>query len=114
MVNKCGTFAPPLLGTFRYLPAGGIVEKLLYSLYADFLSVDKISQAPYPFDIIFRIVPVLVPSCGLDQTVFFIKSQCLFLLRLNLFSFFCSADLLIDKAKWLLYYVTKPLINSSY
>lgn len=75
MVYECGAFTPALLGTFCNLPAGSIVEKFLYSFYADLLIMDQVPEAPDPFDIIFRIVPVFIPSGGFNKTVLLIKPQ---------------------------------------
>jgi len=70
-------FALSVIGAVSDLPARCIFEELFNPLYADLLYMDEVPYASEPFNIVFRIKPVLVPPSGLDQAVPFIEPQCL-------------------------------------
>ena len=53
MIYISGTFAPPLFGALSNIPAGGIIKQFFYALYADLLIMDKVSETPDPFYVIF-------------------------------------------------------------
>jgi hypothetical protein len=91
MIYISGTFASPLFRALSNIPAGGIIKQFFYALYTDLLIMDKVSETPDPFYVIFRVISVFIPSGRLNQTVLFIKSQGLI----------CGSDQLRDNADWI-------------